>query len=53
MSWEKDTPEWSMYHDSHWGVSKLQIENSTHAFWTYKRDDGTVADTTWIVNNAL
>jgi len=47
------TPTWSAFHSALFGHGEFVIANSTHAHWTWHRNqdsESTVADDVWVVN---
>lgn len=47
------TPEWSMFREASFGHGELKIVNSTHAFWSWHRNDDDEpvrSDQVWIIS---
>ena len=53
--WEA-TPAWSAFHSAQFGHGEFAIANSTHAHWTWHRNqdnEAVVADSVFVVNPAV
>ncbi|XP_047317386.1 purple acid phosphatase 18-like [Impatiens glandulifera] len=49
----KPRPEWSVFREASFGHGELRIVNSTHAFWSWHRnqdDESKMSDQTWITS---